>query len=53
VGWKYRIGLFLFVCLAIFWTLAKLGRTLSILVGILGLGVAVLVIWLRYRDDEL
>jgi hypothetical protein len=53
VGWKYRIGLLLFVCLAIAWTVGKLGRTLSILVGVLVLGVAVFVIWLRYRDDEL
>jgi len=53
VGWKYRIGLFLFVCWAIVWTVAKLGTTLSIVLGILALGVAVLVIWLRYRDDEL
>jgi hypothetical protein len=53
VGWKYRIGLFLFVCLAVAWTVGKLGKTLSILAGVLALGVAVLVIWLRYRDDEL
>ena len=53
VGWKYRIGLFLFVCVAVAWTVGKLGKTLSILVGVLALGVAVLVIWLRYRDDEL
>ena len=53
VGWKYRIALLLFVCVAIAWTVGKLGRALSVLVGILAVGIVVLVIWLRYRDDEL
>jgi hypothetical protein len=52
-GWRYRIGLFAFVCWAIAWTVGKLGRTLSILVGVLALGILVFVIWLSYRDDEL
>lgn len=47
------MGLFLFVCLAIVWTIRRLGKTLSMLVGILALGVTVFVIWLRYRDDKL
>jgi len=53
VGWKYRIGAFLFVCWAVVWTATRLGRTLSILAGVLALGTTVLVIWLRYRNDEL
>jgi hypothetical protein len=53
VGWKWRIGFFLLVCWAVVWTATKLGRTLSILVGVLALGVTVLVVWLRYSDDEL
>jgi len=39
--------------MAVVWTVRKLGRTLSILVGVLALGVVVLVIWRSYRDDEL
>lgn len=53
VGWKYRIGLFLLVCLAIVWTARKLDRTVAILVGVIALGVALLVTWLRARDEEL
>ena len=53
LGWRYRIAAFLFVCMAVVWTVRKLGRTLSILVGVLALGVVVLVIWRSYRDDEL
>jgi hypothetical protein len=40
-------------CLAIVWTVRELGTTFSILVGVLSLGIAALVIWLRYHDDEL
>lgn len=53
VGWQYRIALFLLICLAIVWTARRLGIVLSILVGLIALGITVLVIWLRYRDDEL
>ncbi len=48
--WARPVGLeisdqgFLGVCLAIVWSIGKLGRTLSILVELLALGVAVLVI---------
>ena len=53
VGWKYRIGFFLFVCFAVVWTAKRLGTVLSISLGVLALGVTALVIWLRYRDDNL
>src|ERR1700690_2841663 len=53
VGWKYRIGLFLFACFAIVWTARRLGKNLSILAGLFALGITVLVIWLRYRNDSL
>ncbi len=53
VGWKYRIGFCLLLCFATVWTVGKLGWTLSILLGVVALGIVMLVIWLRYRDDEL
>jgi hypothetical protein len=53
VGWKYRIALFLFICFGAVWTVKKLGRSLSILAGVLALAVLALVIWFRYRNDEL
>jgi hypothetical protein len=52
-GWEIRIWLFGCACVAIVWTAEKLGRALTVVVGVLSLGVLGFVIRLRYRDDDL
>jgi hypothetical protein len=52
-GWDFRLFVFGAACWGIYWMVKTFGTKLSIILGIPALGIAVCLIRLRYRDDEL